>query len=32
MWSIHNLRLAIGAKTVRFLIDKDVGYHIETLK
>jgi hypothetical protein len=29
MRSIHNSRLAIGAKIARFLTDTDEGYHIE---
>jgi hypothetical protein len=28
--SVHNSRLAIGAKMVRSLTDMDEGYHIET--
>jgi hypothetical protein len=31
MWSVHNSRLAIGAKMVRSLTDTDGGYHLETL-
>jgi hypothetical protein len=30
MRSVHNSRLAIGAKTERSLTDTDEGYHIET--
>jgi hypothetical protein len=30
MRSVHNSRLAIGAKATRFLTDTDKGYHTET--
>jgi hypothetical protein len=29
MWSVHNSRLTIRAKTAQFLTDTDGGYHIE---